>query len=418
MKNLIHILAMMLLLASCTEEQTPEIPSFKENNTTRSASDIIKLACDASLIILGNEINPSRSSDFEIISLCSSTNLSRNGLEDTVLYIVNIPDNKGFVIITADNKSYPVLGITESGSYSSNSGSGVEALDEYIESLRLSASTTGFLIPDTTNLEFEYEPIYGFGKLGPGTPRLNVAWSGKWPTGEFCPNYNAGCVSVAAAQVMSYFKLPNHIEYNFPESMEYLSEENLNWNQILRHKRDYDFFEPSDEEVALHNENCKGVYSHRTIAAIMREIGFQINANYGYSLGYPNTSAVTAYAVNLIKNWMQLSDEQVVQKNGNLFQLLMNNKNSVALFSQTTHAWVADDAILYKVDGDQSEDDPLKIVVEKLVHYNWGWGGTGNGYFVENEYNTEKGFSYDFEGDLWKYDYSPLNNPNFWLFSK
>ena len=57
------------------------------------------------------------------------------------------------------------------------------------------------------------------------------------------------------------------------------------------------------------------------------------------------------------------------------------------------HAWIMDGAMTIYVITKRKDDpsDAGKILSQtNYIHFNWGWGGTCNGYFLDGVFNTEK----------------------------
>lgn len=78
------------------------------------------------------------------------------------------------------------------------------------------------------------------------------------------------------------------------------------------------------------------------------------------------------------------------------------------------HAWVADGGLKvgtvrthvdYGANLDGSNVVTVTENLEMLVHFNWGWGGYGNGYFNPEVFNPEDAESYDFMSSGMNKDY-------------
>lgn len=70
------------------------------------------------------------------------------------------------------------------------------------------------------------------------------------------------------------------------------------------------------------------------------------------------------------------------------------------------HAWVADGGLRvgtvrthvdYGMGLDGSDVVTVTENLEMLVHFNWGWGGYGNGYFNPEVFNPTQAESYDYQ---------------------
>ena len=145
----------------------------------------------------------------------SSNNLKNAKLVHTVatetgvssLYVFNRGVNQGYMILSADDTAYPLLGYSDSGSFDSeNMPPQMEWwLDEYSRFMEYAisngAEVAKFQTPAT---------------LGDAiSPLLKTRWDQNTPYNNECPKVGStkcptGCVATALAQVMKY--------WNYPES--------------------------------------------------------------------------------------------------------------------------------------------------------------------------------------------------------
>ena len=140
-------------------------------------------------------------------------------------YVVNISGNNGFVIVSAEDKTRPVLGYTLRGTYSpdiqpaafSDYMSGIKEEIVYVKQLKSSGSGD---FPD----EWDYysvsasafEPVES--KAPVVSPLLDtITWNQSAGWNDDCPedasgpggHVYAGCVAVSAAQIMKYWEYPS-----------------------------------------------------------------------------------------------------------------------------------------------------------------------------------------------------------------
>lgn len=64
---------------------------------------------------------------------------------------------------------------------------------------------------------------------------------------------------------------------------------------------------------------------------------------------------------------------------------------------QGGHAWVADgyQVLNFALPLFFASNGKVRTVSQYYVHNNWGWGGECNGYFVQDCFDTSKGYSFD-----------------------
>ena len=121
-------------------------------------------------------------------------------------YFVNDEDNERFVIVSADERMYEVLGYSDNGVFDANNAP--EGLLDLISSYddEFEALTKGEVEALKHVKQTSFPNI---------SPLIKTQWSQGSPYNGFCPidpKYNqrsvTGCVATAMAQVMNYWKWP------------------------------------------------------------------------------------------------------------------------------------------------------------------------------------------------------------------
>lgn len=129
-------------------------------------------------------------------------------------YIFNAEDGKGCVIISGDERLPEVLAYSKSRSIDENNLP--EGLDELLPILKVKGSTRGESYCETPA---EYVPR----NTTPIPCLIDYVWKQRYPFNQYCPivknegeasdiHAPAGCVPVAIAQVMAFFKYPNSVD--------------------------------------------------------------------------------------------------------------------------------------------------------------------------------------------------------------
>lgn len=112
------------ILLQSTKEPVPP-------TTIRSVSEAYSIASSA--IALLNDTDWTKSTNERtIISTQTLSVPTKASSQDTILYVFNFSDKRGFSIVAADRNIPPLLAITESGHYSIGEPTGVEPFDLYI----------------------------------------------------------------------------------------------------------------------------------------------------------------------------------------------------------------------------------------------------------------------------------------------
>lgn len=313
---------------------------------------------------------------------------------DTLMYVFNYEDNAGFAVVSANRATEELIVVAEQGSYTvgeetDNIGFGMymDMAQNYIESAHFDS-----LIPQNdpgTLIEFQW--ITSKTVLTNYGPFVKVKWGQGYPYNIFCFEMNgeqalAGCVATAIAQILSYYKHPTSIQITYDSP---IYTQSLNWTEICRHRE---------------TSTCLSCSSHSTqIGKLFRQIGEEVNMNYGVSvslaftdsacfafdvLGY-NHGTYQSYNTSIAIN--SLSQNQIV---------LMRGKEG-----NSGHAWVLDGYQYVRID----KTEYTRPVGEELWtkgetrtsyasynHLNWGWNGDSNGYYLTNVFDTQAASDLDF----------------------
>lgn len=322
------------------------------------------------------------------------------------MYIYNFDDNKGFAIISANKATEPLIAIADSGNISSiedidNPGLAmfIRAAENYIST---SVCSNDSNLTDTMYLENNTRKNVGIRSVHDTivsssiSPKLSVKWEQGSVEGSYCPNGTAGCTTIAIFQAMSYFYYPTSINFTFSDRIvDSYSLNFVNWENIKRHQSAPCYNCSEDRHKIIGHicreigERCCCVYN---IMATRSSINYNGSEN-STSITFPNartaltnfgfsTGNIMAYSSNCIRN--NLTPTNLVMIAGRLEGT-----------TDKGHAWIADgyryyvvSHKMYAVDGFDTWLIDSGIETVNLVHYNWGWGGIGNGYFNENVFNS------------------------------
>lgn len=420
MKNILFPLVITIALASCSESVEQPNDIFNESPSLskyRSVEDAIEIAGK----VLAAEGVGSRSGIALKSADCAHIIVStptRSGDADTLLYALDIEDDGGFVLVAAHKGVEPIMAIIDSGSYSDSQNQDNEAYQETLNliknyvSMQAAAGTYSVIpYPDPNKplppifKVYEYYDSIKINRVH--EPIVEVAWAQGWPENIYAPNGVAGCTPVAIAQTLATMEKPNYITYTFPEKD--IDTEALDWKEIKKHKRSSEFF------------GCVGCSAtqsvHKTIGRFIREIGHLANANYGYDkFNNPTTTVVTSmYVEGIIDKYAGLKP---YSKQGSLRSLFSNidYNGGMAILRYTTlngndgHAFVADGSknIEYSIiryylddpDSDVYRSEYIKHDKTNLIHYNWGWGGSCNGWFNLDAVQPDNASEYDYPNEF------------------
>lgn len=283
------------------------------------------------------------------------------------VYVFNQPQNGGTLLLSADDIALPVLGYTNQGSLDPNNippqleywmGEYGKEIN-YAKSRGIKTKVNGMDYPA------DWEFI---------SPLLSTLWDQGAPYNALTPTIGnvhtpTGCVATAMAQVMNYWKYPEigegHISYydNYNrQTMEmYFDRQPFAWDQMLDTYKAGQYTDAQAEAVAY----------------LMKAVGYA--SEMIYMSGASGTQSAKA-AIGIIKYF---------KYDGNLRHLQRY------LYSESEWAAIIYDQIknvgpLF-YDG-QSPNGGHAFVLDGYdgagyFHFNWGWGGTANGYYLLNALN-------------------------------
>lgn len=296
------------------------------------------------------------------------------------LYVFNIED-KGYYIVSADDRAKPVLAYSEEGSIDVNNI--LPSMAYYLEHYKNAIS---YAIVNDLKVDAEIEQewnsvrtrgVVADGNLGKSVePLVDLMWNQVYPYNYFCPTEKGGpggrayvgCAADVMAMIMKYWNYPekgkgshSYIPEGYPIQTVDFSEATYEWDnmptQILSSS-------PKNEIEA--------------IALLMYHCGVSIDMKYGpsassgYSEMVPNAMkkyfSYTANMRHLYRDQHELTEWE---------KLLRDNLDQgfpvfYAGTSQMSggHAFLCDG---YTEDG--------------YFHFNWGWSGISNGNFAIDALN-------------------------------
>ena len=285
-------------------------------------------------------------------------------------YVFNNSGNRGFVIVSGDDKAAPVLGYCDEGSIDpENIPDGLRfMLDCYAEQMQyVRLHPESAYVPGSTE-----SAVYI-------TPLLQTNWNQDTPYNNLCPTYGpdntramTGCVATATAQIMYYHKWP---QQGTGENS-YVCDVNNQGNQTLSANFGATTYEW--DNMLKHYEGGYTEAQGNAVATLMYHVGVASFMRYGSSAGTPTYYAMEALRTNFKYNKGMKLHTRVntpAEQWDSLLLVELQNARPV-LFSGFTntggHCFVLDG---YNTDG--------------YYHVNWGWGGMSNGYFLLSALNPE-----------------------------
>jgi len=326
----------------------------------------------------------------------------QGGQADAAYYVFNAEENGGFVIVSGDDRTAPVLGYCDSGTFDEDHiADGLRwLLQTYTDQMELLKATTA-LPSGRANSPLVALPSGSADAplATPGSvcgdviaaprpvasvrhnvaPLLTTTWNQGDPYNLLCPNFYredgtqgghsaTGCVATAMAQVVAYYRWPAELKRSIPGYRQTYNtaqgEKTVTLSTVPIHSAiDWDNILDSYDGTA--NEAQR-----QAIAQLMLWVGMTCKMNYGES-----SSSGYSEGIDGLVNYFDFDDGTHVAKRdqysakswNDLIYNEIASGHPVPYGGQNSgggHAFVLDG---YDLDG--------------LFHVNWGWGGMNNGYF-------------------------------------
>jgi len=307
-------------------------------------------------------------------------------------YIVNL--NQGFVILSADNRIEPILGYSTEGNFNAEDipDNMLSFLDGYSAQIKAylhdTSSTPNEATAKWTSLiRDDYTPNSTKGTVV--GPLLTTIWNQNSPYNALCPtdanaatnpylngHVYAGCVATAMAQVIRYWQYPlqgsggtKSFVYN---SQPYYVDFNI---------AHYDYSKMPDFITTASPSN-----QITEIAKLTYHCG--VSAATTYSIG--GSSASLYYACNALNTYFSYNNTSSTMTPEYKNRSMFSDNDWIDMIKAELNAWRP---VLYRGEGSSGGhafvcdgyDD------QNYFHFNWGWGGAYNGYFLLSSLTTGNG---------------------------
>lgn len=300
-------------------------------------------------------------------------NLFQENANNPAFYVFNVEN--GFVVVSGDDVAQPILGYSDESTFDvANMPNHIKAWFEYYNNEITDATERMLSItPENEKLWKMYES----GKVPDNntlqaavTPLMKTKWNQAPHYNKFCPGGSVvGCVATAMAQVMKYWECPK--KGNGSHSYNHYA-----WGTISANfaATTYDWANMTNTISSSTGDASDAV------ALLSYHCGVAVDMDYGESSGsqviWGNNCALTA-----LKNYFRYSKDakgyyryQFSDTDwDNMLKNEIDKKQPViyaGFGTQGGHAFVTDG---YDADG--------------KFHFNWGWGGAYDGYFVTTALN-------------------------------
>ncbi|MDE6479394.1 MAG: C10 family peptidase, partial [Muribaculaceae bacterium] len=272
-----------------------------------------------------------------------------DGASNPICYVFNAKDGKGFVIVSADDASLPVIGYSDNSTWSVASVP-ASAKRVLLEPVKVSADTRRRVLSHAS-AKSESKVLQ--------TP----SWSQEAPFNNMIPNRRlTGCVGVALAEILKYHGYPASRPASLVNSGE---DTEYSWS-------------------TMRNDNYRSGYSQEeanAVASLVADAAIGIGTDFGLSsssayevkVPYALTSLFGYDAGVSYKKRQEMTrdawDQVIVDE--------IDADRPVLYCGQDVsagHAFVCDG---YEMRGGSTP----------YFHINWGWGGSANGFYATDALN-------------------------------
>ena len=299
--------------------------------------------------------------------------LSSMVVPDTMAYVVNYPDNEGFVIVANYDHVYPVLAYSNTGNFTFDNeiakANFVDNIGAYIEAAD----------PDETFdvSDDDFDGCYI------SNPVIDISLSQKEPWDYYVyklhPGCPVGCVAVATALVMSYSK----------ETIKYHNT-SIDLKDMILTLSGKVGLTPTGNSVSTFGLGDIGIVDPnknkavKQMAKMLQWIGEDLNMIYSpkgsVALSSDAYKLCDSLGFDIPSGYVKFNIDDVARyiKAGHIVYLKGRD------YRETEgHAWVADGTHFCVDYNDRSK------IIDCYIHCDWGWGGDCNGYYSGSVFSAK-----------------------------
>ncbi len=269
-------------------------------------------------------------------------------VSNPICYVFNAKDGKGFVIVSADESSIPVIG------YSDNSIWSVGSVPAQAERVLLE--------PVKVTADVRRRVLSRASALSSSKVLSTPEWSQEAPFNNSIPNRRlTGCVGIALAEILKYYEFPASRPASIVNSDE---AGQYSWSTMrMDNYRSGYSEEEANAVAALVADAAIGIgtdFGMSSSSAYEVKVPYALTSLFGYDAGvsYKKRQEMTRDA------WDQLIVDEIDADRPVLY---------CGQDVSAGHAFVCDG---YEMRGSVP-----------YFHINWGWGGSANGFFATDALN-------------------------------
>jgi hypothetical protein len=301
--------------------------------------------------------------------------LRQGGDEEVYYYVFNVNNDQGFVIVSGDDVAVPVLGYSDNGKYDENNlpPNFVYWMDCLSQEI---ASATENKLQQSAETKAEWERYSKENvSLRAGSvivgPLVQTKWNQGAPYNALCPEYQGikavtGCVATAMAQIMKYHEWPQSPSPSDSIHSYKTSTKDIGIPKIEAGSATYEWSNMSNTYGSNSDIN-------NAVATLMYHCGVSVEMDY-IDVNGESGASTPAVAIALVKYFDY--DAGVTSLGRDYYSYSeweakikteLEASRPVLYYGRSStggHAFVC--------DGYDNNN---------FFHFNWGWGGSSDGYF-------------------------------------
>ena len=298
-------------------------------------------------------------------------------------FIFNVGDT-GFVIMAADDNYRPVIGYSYEGTFNPDDMS--PALVDYLEVVRQGVMEASQSPSAKVSVTADWEALARTGRMvsrhgGRADEYLvETKWNQNYPYNYFCPEGEggpgghcyAGCVATAAAQLMKYWNHPLHGQGSYS----YIPEDHPEYGPLT-----VNFGEATYDWDNMPNQISSGSpqVQIEAVAQLIYHVGVSVDMNYRPT----SSGAVTGRLCERMPAYFFYTNRManLYRENYTHEEYMQLVINAIDMDWPMVHRGGGH---AYVLDGYNDND---------MVHFNWGWSGSSDGWFNIDDHNYTDGES-------------------------
>lgn len=318
--------------------------------------------------------------------------------------------NNGFVIVAADDCETPIIGYSHESQFDPDNTP--VQMEEYLQDFvtRIEYGIENQIIADEITAR-QWVLVKTTGRLNDNKDGKEVAplITARWHQGclynSLCPiieslpchHAQVGCVAVAMAQIMHYWKFPEIGQGSYS----YATNSNGTLSADFGHTHyEWDLMPDTLSESSNDNEIA-------AIATLLYHCGISVNMYYTSN----GSGAYSSDVPDALIDYFRYADDEIHREmpNGDMVGWLNKLKECLDKKRPVLYSGQGSGSHAFVCDGYDNND---------LLHFNWGWGGDCDGYFAlghlnpcGNNYSNSNAAIFDIVPDLNPHLVSASANP-------